>query len=167
MAEPVLRAAPLNPDALPSPRGGPAVTLCAPMTRFIFRGDGAAARVCGEAFGVSPSQEVCRAAVAGARAALWLGPDEWLLLAPEAEGAKRRETLDFALKGLPHSLTDVSHRQTALEISGARAAALLNAHCMLDLDAAAFPAGMCTRTLFGKAEIVLWRKTADLLHIEV
>ena len=30
-----------------------------------------------------------------------------------------------------------------------------------------FPVGMCTRTLFGKAEIVLWRMRADAWRIEV
>jgi sarcosine oxidase subunit gamma len=38
---------------------------------------------------------------------------------------------------------------------------------MLDLHPAAFPIGMATRTLFIKAEIVLWRREADLYHIEV
>ena len=37
----------------------------------------------------------------------------------------------------------------------------------LDLDQAAFPVGMCTRTLFGKAEIVLWRKADDAFRVEV
>jgi sarcosine oxidase subunit gamma len=31
----------------------------------------------------------------------------------------------------------------------------------------AFPIGMCTRTLFGKAEIVLWRTGEAQFHIEV
>ena len=38
---------------------------------------------------------------------------------------------------------------------------------MLDLDPAAFPVGMATRTLFTKAEIVLWRQGADTFHVEV
>ena len=32
---------------------------------------------------------------------------------------------------------------------------------------AAFPVGMCTRTLFGKAEIVLWRTAPRPFRIEV
>jgi sarcosine oxidase subunit gamma len=38
---------------------------------------------------------------------------------------------------------------------------------MLDLDAAAFPVGMATRTLFAKTEIVLWRRESMRFHIEV
>ena len=37
----------------------------------------------------------------------------------------------------------------------------------LDLHPVAFPVGMCTRTVFGKAEIVLWRTEAEAYHIEV
>ena len=30
-----------------------------------------------------------------------------------------------------------------------------------------FPVGMCTRTVFAKVEIVLWRKDAETFHVEV
>lgn len=167
MADAALRRAPLAPEALPAPRGGPVLSLAAPMARFIFRGQSREATICGGTFGPALARDACRASDEGGRAALWLGPDEWLLLTHESEGGMAREAMESALKGLPHSLTDVSHRQTGIEIRGARAAALLNSHCMLDLDEAAFPTGMCTRTLFAKAEIVLWRRAADHFHIEV
>ena len=32
---------------------------------------------------------------------------------------------------------------------------------------AAFPVGACTRTVFAKAEIVLWRTSADVFRVEV
>ena len=63
-------------------------------------------------------------------------------------------------------LVDVSHRNTGLIIRGTKVADILNAACPLDLDEAAFPMGMCTRTLFGKAEIVLWRTANDAFHME-
>jgi heterotetrameric sarcosine oxidase gamma subunit len=62
---------------------------------------------------------------------------------------------------------DVSHRDTALRVSGRRAAWSLNAFCALDLHPSAFPVGMCTRTVLGKAEIVLWRTGPDEFRIEV
>ena len=68
---------------------------------------------------------------------------------------------------MPPSIVDVSHRDTALRCRGPRAAWAINAFCALDLHLAAFPVGMCTRTLFGKAEIVLWRTAADTFRIEV
>jgi sarcosine oxidase subunit gamma len=35
------------------------------------------------------------------------------------------------------------------------------------LDLSAFPVGMCTRTVFAKADIVLWRTTETVFHVEV
>ncbi|MBV1705422.1 MAG: sarcosine oxidase subunit gamma, partial [Hyphomicrobiales bacterium] len=37
----------------------------------------------------------------------------------------------------------------------------------LDLSADAFPVGACTRTVFEKAEIVLWRTDPGRFHVEV
>jgi sarcosine oxidase, subunit gamma len=84
-----------------------------------------------------------------------------------AEGNDIAAALGPALRELPHSLVDVSHRQTALQVSGPGAAVLLSAGCPLDLDPSAFPVGMCTRTVLAKAEIVLWRTAEDIFHIEV
>ena len=75
--------------------------------------------------------------------------------------------LDAALQGLAHSLVDVSQRQSALLVSGPRARDLLASGCPLDLDPEAFPAGMCARTLLAKAEVVLWRRSAEEYHLEV
>ncbi|MGD0761807.1 MAG: sarcosine oxidase subunit gamma family protein [Roseiarcus sp.] len=134
-------------------------------TRFILRGGPEVAEPVGAAFGVAPPSRPLRAIGEGARAALWLGPDEWLLIA-EDEPAELGAELEAALAGIPHALVDVSHRQCAIEVAGAGAARLLNAGVPLDLDLAAFPVGMATRTLLLKAEIVLWRREAERFRVE-
>src|SRR5262249_9303249 len=103
----------------------------------------------------------------GQRAALWLGPDEWLLIAPVADGDTLERSLCGALKDLPHSLVDVSHRQTAFTVSGPLATLLLASGCPLDLDERALPVGMSTRTMFAKAEVVLWRSSPSAFRLEV
>ncbi|MDE2138528.1 MAG: sarcosine oxidase subunit gamma family protein [Gammaproteobacteria bacterium] len=138
-----------------------------PAARWILRG-GADARAAAAAALQTPiPDQACRAAGAGGRAALWLGPDEWLLLAPAADGDVVAAALAGALAATPHSLVDVSHRQVALELTGAQAALLLAVGCPLDLEPAAFPVGMCTRTMLAKAEIVLWRTGPEVFRIEV
>ena len=72
-----------------------------------------------------------------------------------------------AVGGLAASVVDVSHRTVSIELAGPRAVWCLNAFCALDLDQHVFPIGFCTRTLLGKAEIVLWRTESDAFHIEV
>ena len=138
-----------------------------PLSRFSLRLRGAAIGAAGAAFGVALPRQACRAQRSGGKAALWLGPDEWLLLAPEAEAPALARCLAAALGEEPHSLVDISHRQLGLTVSGSDAEAKLSGGCPLDLDARAFPVDMCTRTVFGKAEIVLWRTGSDAFHLEV
>jgi sarcosine oxidase subunit gamma len=69
--------------------------------------------------------------------------------------------------GALHSATDVSHRNTAILVSGPGAAQAINAGCPLDLSLAAFPVGACSRTLFGKVEVVLLRTANDAFRMEV
>ena len=141
--------------------------MLAPAARFILQGGPAARRAAGDAFGVALPEEACRANAAGDRAALWLGPDEHLLLGQASDAPAIAAQLASALAGIPHSLVDVGQRQVAVRVSGPDAGELLNSGCPLDLDPLAFPPGMCTRTVIGKAEAVLWRKTAAEYHLEV
>lgn len=138
-----------------------------PAARWILRG-GPTVRLAAEgALKLTVTAAACRAAAEGDSAALWLGPDEWLLIAGEHRADETAAALRAALAGLPHSLVEVSHRQVALEVSGPDAPLLLAAGCPLDLDASAFPVGMCTRTMLAKAEIVLWRTAREAFRIEV
>jgi sarcosine oxidase, subunit gamma len=135
--------------------------------RFIFRGRDGVVDVAGRVFGVALPRQACRAAGSGSRAALWLGPDEWLLLADPEEGEAVEAALTVALAGHRHSLVEVSHRNASFALSGPDSALALNSACLLDLDPAAFPVGMCTRTVFGKAELVLWRTDTTRFHVEL
>ena len=167
MADLALRPARVDAfGALPSLAHGSrfAATPVGPATRFVFRGRGPAIDAAATAFGVALPREACRAAEAAERAALWLGPDEWLLLAPDGEG----EAIAAACRAIeaPHSLVEVSHRNTAVTLSGSEVTKAIASGCPLDLHLAAFPVGMCTRTLYAKAEIVLWRRAVDRFRLE-
>lgn len=100
----------------------------------------------------------------GNQTAARLGPDEWLLTAPAGEDNALIEAAGAALNGHFHSLVDISHRNVSIVVAGPLASAVLNAGVALDLDDAAFPAGSATRTVLGKAEIVLCRPGADYLY---
>ncbi len=124
------------------------ITIASPLARAIIRGS--PTRVLDMDMPMTPN----RAVAEGDRAALWLGPDEWLMIAPQLADAAG-------------TIIDVSHRQIALIIEGPRAAAVLNGACPLDLHPGTFPVGMCTRTVFAKTEIVLWRTAEHRFHLEV
>ncbi|AWN48711.1 sarcosine oxidase subunit gamma [Methylobacterium terrae] len=87
-----------------------------------------------------------------------LGPDEWLIGCDEAEADHLPSAVAADLGERAHAIVDVSHRNVGIDVSGPLAAVALNAGCPLDLGEAAFPPGAATRTLLGKAEIVLIRR---------
>ena len=141
-------------------------------SRFVFHGDADARAAASTAWGVPFADEACRARAAAERATLWLGPDEYLLW-DGASGADLKEAaalaaaIERALGELPHALVDISQRQIGLRLSGPHAAEILSGGCPLDLDIEQFPVGACTRTVFAKADIVLWRTAPDTFHLEV
>jgi sarcosine oxidase subunit gamma len=137
------------------------------LARFVVRCRPAAIEKLGHVLGVLLPQKACRASVAGDRAALWLGPDEWLLLANEADASAIMRLSANASGATPHSLVEVSDAYTGLTIDGPQAAHVLNHGCPLDLSLSAFPSGMCTRTILGKAQVVLWRKATETFHLEI
>jgi sarcosine oxidase, subunit gamma len=150
------------PPAMP----GTHWSMAPPLTRYSLRVDAglAAARV-GRALPLALTP--CRSVVQDDWAALWLGPDEQLLIGPESTGSALTLAVSEALQGLPYSLVDVSHRQAGLKITGPHALDLLNAGCPLDLDLVHFPVSACTRTVLAKSEIVLWRRANEQFHVEV
>ncbi len=146
-----------------------------PAARWVLHGDAQARARAAPAWGVGFSETACRAVRSGARATLWLGPDEYLLLDLAGRDASALATaaaitaaaIEDALRDTPHALVDVSHRQFALEVSGPHAEVILRGACPLDLHISQFPVGMCTRTVLAKADITLWRTREDAFHLEV
>ena len=99
------------------------------------------------------------------RHALTLGPDEWLLFAPEGDRDQIEGSFAALGPGVPHSLVDVGHRSVTIRIAGPGAHNALNSGCPLDLSA--IPVGGCTRSVFHKVEVVVLRLDADDFRLEV
>jgi sarcosine oxidase subunit gamma len=138
-----------------------------PAMRFVLHGDARARAVAAAVWGAAFAEQPCRALYENARATLWLGPDEYLLLGADAGSELAvADALERSLSNMPHALVNISHRQFALEVSGSHAATILSGACPLDLDPVEFPVGMCTRTVLAKADIVLWRTRDDAFHLE-
>lgn len=152
--------------ASPFDAASDAIAPIAPMSRAILRCREADIGRISKKLGIALPREACRSAAGGATSALWLGPDEWLILHADVDEGWV-PGLAARLEGEICSLVDVSHRQVALSIDGPRAEEILASGCALDLALAAFPEDMCTRTMFAKAEIVLWRTQGSRFHLEV
>jgi heterotetrameric sarcosine oxidase gamma subunit len=142
-------------------RAAPFLAILPPQDRVSLRTDDAAGM--SAALRIAVGTTINRAEASAGAAALMLGPDEWLVLVPVGSAA----TLVAAASAGRCSAVDVSHRSLGIALEAPDAAAMLNAFVALDLDLAAFPPGGATRTLFGKAEIVLWRTAPHAFRIEV
>ena len=109
-----------------------------------------------------------RRSVAGERAALWLGPDEWLLIADgEAPEAARRGDRGRGRRPRRTASSTCPQRQVALVGLGRRRRPRAQRRLPARSAAEGLSVGMATRTLFDKAEIVLWRRGETEFRVEV
>ncbi|MFP1632088.1 sarcosine oxidase subunit gamma [Zhengella sp. ZM62] len=138
------------------------VKAVAPMARLSLRAGADTLPALSKALGLDLPQRPKQTAGNGERTALWLGPDEWLLI--DSSGADLMAAVSGA-DGV-FSAVDVSHRNTGFAISGPGAADTLACACPQDLRLPAFLAGAASRTVFGKAEVVLWRQSETQWHLE-
>jgi sarcosine oxidase, subunit gamma len=154
------RALPLAGKAV----GGAGVTLTAAPEAFRvnLRAGAQAVAALSKALGVTLPKKPKTSSAKGSRHALWLGPDEWLIIDDAADPMGNCAKVKAA-----HSAVDVSHRNTAIVVSGPNAADVLSAGCPQDLSLEAFPVGSCSRTVLGKTEIVLYRTSEQDFRVEV
>ena len=126
-----------------------------PLGKLVLRGAATVAGLAGDALGFALPDAVNRATSGDGCRALRLGPDEVVLLLDKDRKAATLEALAATLAGHHHALVDISARLVALEISGAPVRDTLAAACPLDLHPRAFGPDQATRSLFGKAEVIL------------
>ena len=91
------------------------------------------------------------------QAALWLGPDEWLVVG--RPGSEQQLEAEFAAVGA--TVVDVSANRTTLELRGPRARELLEFGCPIDLHPSVFRPGRCAQTLLARANVLIWFVTED------
>jgi len=138
-----------------------------PASRLALRASAEAIAPLSRALGVKLPEQPKTSAQAKAsrlagRVALWIGPDEWLVIDPSGTDL----TAPCAKVKKRHSAVDVSHRNTAILVSGPAAQSVISAGCPQNLSPDVFPVGACSRTVLGKAEIILLREDAQAFRVE-
>ena len=88
---------------------------------------------------------------------LWMGPDEWLILAPEGEAPRLVSTLKVMLSHQVFALVDISDNRTSLTLSGPQAWAVLNKSSHLDFHPRTWKKGMVAQSTFGRAQVIFWQ----------
>jgi len=93
--------------------------------------------------------------------ALWMGPDEWLLVAPQNGHEELALSLTSALTGIQASVVDVSESRTIVHLSGINARETLTKGCSIDLHPRKFSKGRVVNSLLAQAHITLHQVKDD------
>jgi len=143
--------------------GGVDIRPAPPAARISLRAPASSRAALSECLGLKLPDRPKTSSADRARHALWLGPDEWLVI-DENQGDLVGACGRVSAR---HAAVDISHRNTAILVSGDGAEDILSAGCPQDLSLAVFPIGACSRTVLGKAEVVVYRTGGDAFRVEV
>jgi len=101
----------------------------------------------------------------GERKAVWMAPDELLLLLPRSEVAEAVARAGEMLAGQHHLVLDVSNARVVLRLTGAGVAEVLAKGAPCDLSERAFPPGSARRTRLGALAVGFWRLDEQVWEI--
>jgi len=141
---------------------GVELAILPPAERIALRAPQASLAALSRALGVKLPTKPKSAASKNGRTALWLGPDEWLVI--DETGSD--PLADCAGVKALHSAVGISHRNVAIAVTGPACETALAAGCPQDLSLAVFPVGACSRTVLGKMEVILLRTGAEAFRVE-
>lgn len=141
---------------------GVTLTPAAAAFRISLRADPSNAKVLSKALGLDlPLAPKTTSSNAKGRLAAWIGPDEWLIIDDQTDPLS-----DLSKVNVLHSAVDISHRNTAILVSGKGARATLESGCPQNLGDAVFPVGAASRTVLGKIEVVILRTAETEFRVE-
>ena len=105
----------------------------------------------------------------GETSVLWLGPAEFLVVAPaeahESLGGDLIQALQSALADGEGQVVDLSANRTTFELTGPRARAVLEKGCSLDLHPREFKAGTAYSTVIGNIPAILWKTGEESFRV--
>ena len=152
------------PDILPNPEGGaPGLTLATIIGKTLInlRASDTVKASLVTLFGTALPTQPNRLSAIGASRAMWLGPDETLLMIDEARQAEFMLKLRATLKDTHYAATIVTDAIRIFRLGGARRLDVLAKGCRLDLHPAIFAKGHCAQSLLSHASITLARDAED------
>lgn len=141
------------------------VTLAPPVARFSFRCGASSRATLTRVLGLSLPDRIGARNRAEMREALRLGPDEWVIVTAESDGATLRADCTAAYDAAPHSLVEISDREVTFAIDGPMATELLTLGLPRDVDSISVGEGR--RTVFDGQGVVLWRDAAQSFRMDV
>lgn len=168
MAEPATRETPSS-WRIPTARSVMAPLEALPVLPMVnLRGAGDVFLAAAErSLGMPLPLQANRFHAAGGRRAIWLGPDEWLVIGTADEADTLETRLGAALAESAAAVTDVTGNRLSFRLAGPAARDLIAGGCALDLHPRVFGPGHCAQTLLARTGVILLQHddvpTFDLL----
>lgn len=100
----------------------------------------------------------------GAHTALWLGPDEWLVISDD-DADELTEHLRVAAGDAPSQIVNVSSNRTLIDVSGPDARGVLEKGCPADLHPRACSDGTAIVTSLARVPVLLWKVSAGHFRV--
>lgn len=116
-------------------------------------------------FGTALPEEANSFSISGDRRALWLGPDESLLICADKDSAELHRTLGTQLAGQHFQLTLISDALAVYELKGPYVREILAKGCTLDLHVATFKPGQCAQSSLDRAAVTLMCETDNSFRL--
>lgn len=103
----------------------------------------------------------------GEPAALWVGPEQWLIVSTTRPAEAVLTDLMARLDGILHHASDASDALALITVEGSAARSLLAMLSGIDYDAASLPPGRCVRTRMAKVAVLVRAVAADRFELYV
>ena len=134
------------------------------IAAFAGEAEGVAVAV-GQASGVRPSGVACSAVCEDGAAAIWVGPDRWLIVAQAGRDLER--LLSAALPAGQAAITNQGHSRCVLRLTGPEVRNVLRKGTTLDLDATRCSPGEARATGLFHINALLHCRSEDSFDIYV
>jgi sarcosine oxidase subunit gamma len=97
----------------------------------------------------------------GSLSALWLGPDEWMLVCDTGAETRLEQELEKALDGQHSQICNVTDYYVCIDITGHQTREILMNLTTLDMDKRSFMPGQVKGTILGHANAFVWQLHTD------
>ena len=146
------------PDRMPNPEGGSvglSIRTRLNTSLINLRAEDKIKAKIKKLFGTALPKAANKMTAIGTRRALWLGPDETLLIFDEAQEAELMLSIKDTLNQTHYAATLISDAYHIFQLTGPHIRDVLSKGCSLDLHESAFISGDCAQTGLGQAAVTL------------
>jgi len=109
--------------------------------------------------------EPCQSAFQGDVGALWIGPDQWLVVCKKADVVAIARRMEDAMQGIHGSVTDISAGRTVFRLAGPSLRDVLGKGCPLDFHPREMQPGHVAGSLLAKINVLIHLRGTDTVDL--